>query len=82
LRSTERSYAASGDAPGFRQAGSRGRRTVLLLPAVVVAAGSNEHRIAEGVDPVGTGFSRIVEPERKPDDKEKPDPAKTVEEKE
>lgn len=34
------------------------------------------------VDPVGTGFSRIVEPEKKPDDKEKPDPAKTVEEKE
>ena len=56
---------------------------MLLLPgAFVVAAGSNEHRIAEGVDPVGTGFSRIVEPERKPDDKEKPDPAKTVEEKE
>jgi hypothetical protein len=26
--------------------------------------------------------SRIVEPERKPDDKEKPDPAKTVEAKE
>jgi carboxypeptidase C (cathepsin A) len=34
------------------------------------------------VDPVGTGFSRIVEPEKKPDEKEKPDPAKTVEEKE
>ena len=35
------------------------------------------------VDPVGTGFSRIVEPqEKKSDDKEKPDPAKTVEEKE
>ena len=34
------------------------------------------------VDPVGTGFSRIVEPDKKPDDKEKPDPAKTVEEKE
>ncbi len=34
------------------------------------------------VDPVGTGFSRIIEPEKKPDDKEKPDPAKTVEEKE
>jgi carboxypeptidase C (cathepsin A) len=34
------------------------------------------------VDPVGTGFSRIVEPEKKGDDKEKPDPAKTVEEKE
>jgi pimeloyl-ACP methyl ester carboxylesterase len=34
------------------------------------------------VDPVGTGFSRIVEPEKKPDDKEKPDPTKTVEEKE
>jgi carboxypeptidase C (cathepsin A) len=34
------------------------------------------------VDPVGTGFSRIVEPEKKPDDKEKPDPAKTVQEKE
>ena len=34
------------------------------------------------VDPVGTGFSRIIESEKKPDDKEKPDPAKTVEEKE
>ncbi len=34
------------------------------------------------VDPVGTGFSRIVEPEKKLDDKEKPDPAKTVQEKE
>jgi carboxypeptidase C (cathepsin A) len=34
------------------------------------------------VDPVGTGFSRIVEPEKKPDDKDKPDPAKTVQEKE
>src|SRR5262245_41484778 len=34
------------------------------------------------VDPVGTGFSRIVEPEKKPNDKEKPDPSKTVEEKE
>jgi carboxypeptidase C (cathepsin A) len=34
------------------------------------------------VDPVGTGFSRIVEPEKKPGDKEKPDPSKTVEEKE
>ncbi len=34
------------------------------------------------VDPVGTGFSRIVEQEKKPDDKEKPDPTKTVEEKE
>ncbi|WP_020174472.1 S10 family peptidase [Methyloferula stellata] len=34
------------------------------------------------VDPVGTGFSQIIEPEKKPDDKEKPDPAKTVEEKE
>jgi carboxypeptidase C (cathepsin A) len=34
------------------------------------------------VDPVGTGFSRIVEPEKKPDEKEKPDPARTVEEKE
>ena len=34
------------------------------------------------VDPVGTGFSRIVEPEKKPDDKEKPDPSKTVGEKE
>jgi carboxypeptidase C (cathepsin A) len=34
------------------------------------------------VDPVGTGFSRIVEPEKKPDDKEKPDPSKTVQEKE
>ena len=34
------------------------------------------------VDPVGTGFSRVIEPEKKPDDKEKPDPAKTVEEKE
>jgi carboxypeptidase C (cathepsin A) len=34
------------------------------------------------IDPVGTGFSRIVEPEKKPDDKEKPDPAKTVQEKE
>lgn len=32
------------------------------------------------VDPVGTGFSRIVEPDKKPDDK--PDPDKTVEEKE
>ena len=34
------------------------------------------------VDPVGTGFSRIVEPDKKPDDKEKPDPSKTVQEKE
>ena len=34
------------------------------------------------VDPVGTGFSRIIEPEKKPDDKDKPDPAKSVEEKE
>src|SRR5262245_12730641 len=34
------------------------------------------------VDPVGTGFSRIIEPEKKPDDKEKPDPTRTVEEKE
>jgi carboxypeptidase C (cathepsin A) len=34
------------------------------------------------VDPVSTGFSRIIEPQKKPDDKEKPDPAKTVEEKE
>jgi carboxypeptidase C (cathepsin A) len=34
------------------------------------------------VDPVGTGFSRVVEPDKKPDDKEKPDPARTVEEKE
>src|SRR5262245_33902072 len=34
------------------------------------------------VDPIGTGFSRIIEPEKKPDEKEKPDPAKTVEEKE
>src|SRR5262245_26590948 len=34
------------------------------------------------VDPVGTGFSRIVEPDKKPDDKEKPDPSKTVGEKE
>jgi len=34
------------------------------------------------VDPVGTGFSQIIEPDKKPDDKEKPDPAKTVEEKE
>jgi carboxypeptidase C (cathepsin A) len=34
------------------------------------------------VDPVGTGFSRIIESEKKPDEKEKPDPAKTVEEKE
>jgi carboxypeptidase C (cathepsin A) len=34
------------------------------------------------VDPVGTGFSRIIEPEKKPDDKQKPDPTKTVEEKE
>jgi carboxypeptidase C (cathepsin A) len=34
------------------------------------------------VDPVGTGFSRIVEPDKKPDEKEKPDPAKTVQEKE
>jgi carboxypeptidase C (cathepsin A) len=34
------------------------------------------------VDPVGTGFSRIVEAEKKPDDKEKPDPAKTAQEKE
>jgi carboxypeptidase C (cathepsin A) len=34
------------------------------------------------VDPVGTGFSRIIEPEKKPDDKDKPDPAKTVQEKE
>jgi carboxypeptidase C (cathepsin A) len=33
------------------------------------------------VDPVGTGFSRIIEPEKK-DDKEKPDRSKTVEEKE
>src|SRR5215468_9140194 len=34
------------------------------------------------VDPVGTGFSRIIEPDKKPDDKDKPDPSKTVEEKE
>lgn len=34
------------------------------------------------VDPVGTGFSRIIEPEKKADDKEKPDPARAVEEKE
>jgi carboxypeptidase C (cathepsin A) len=34
------------------------------------------------VDPVGTGFSRIIEPEKKADDKEKPDPTKAVEEKE
>jgi len=34
------------------------------------------------VDPVGTGFSQIVEPEKKGDDKDKPDPSKTVEEKE
>jgi carboxypeptidase C (cathepsin A) len=34
------------------------------------------------VDPVGTGFSQIIEPDKKPDDKEKPDPSKTVEEKE
>jgi carboxypeptidase C (cathepsin A) len=34
------------------------------------------------VDPVGTGFSRIIEPDKKPDDKEKPDPSKTVQEKE
>jgi carboxypeptidase C (cathepsin A) len=34
------------------------------------------------VDPVGTGFSRVVESEKKSDDKERPDPAKTVEEKE
>jgi carboxypeptidase C (cathepsin A) len=34
------------------------------------------------VDPVGTGFSRIVEPEKKPDDKEKSDPSRTVQEKE
>jgi carboxypeptidase C (cathepsin A) len=34
------------------------------------------------VDPVGTGFSRIIEPDKKPDDKEKADPSKTVEEKE
>src|SRR5262249_6265937 len=34
------------------------------------------------VDPIGTGFSRIIEPEKKADDKEKPDPAKTVDEKE
>jgi len=34
------------------------------------------------VDPVGTGFSRIIEPATKPDDKEKPDPSKTVDEKE
>jgi carboxypeptidase C (cathepsin A) len=34
------------------------------------------------VDPVGTGFSRIVEPDKKPDDKDKPDPSKTVQEKE
>src|SRR5262245_20142172 len=33
------------------------------------------------VDPVGTGFSRIIEPEKK-DDKEKADRSKTVEEKE
>ena len=34
------------------------------------------------VDPVGTGFSRIIEPDKKPDDKDKPDPSKTVQEKE
>jgi carboxypeptidase C (cathepsin A) len=33
------------------------------------------------IDPVGTGFSRIIEPEKK-DDKEKADRSKTVEEKE
>src|SRR5215475_643498 len=33
------------------------------------------------VDPVGTGFSRILEPEKKPDNKAKPDPAHTVQEK-
>ncbi|TAL80965.1 MAG: peptidase S10 [Beijerinckiaceae bacterium] len=34
------------------------------------------------VDPVGTGFSRIVEQEPKPADKEKPEPGKGVDEKE
>jgi carboxypeptidase C (cathepsin A) len=34
------------------------------------------------IDPVGTGFSQIIDPDKKSDDKEKPDPAKTVEEKE
>ena len=34
------------------------------------------------VDPVGTGFSRVVEEETKPDEKDKPDPAKAVDEKE
>ena len=33
------------------------------------------------IDPVGTGFSRIIEPEKK-DDKDKPDRSRTVEEKE
>jgi hypothetical protein len=49
-------------------------------------------RLSLPLGPMSTGLlkasirsalaSRIVEPERKPDDKEKPDPAKTVEEKE
>ncbi|BDI28174.1 peptidase S10 [Capsulimonas corticalis] len=34
------------------------------------------------VDPVGTGFSRTIEPKEKPDEKDKPDPSKTVDEKE
>jgi carboxypeptidase C (cathepsin A) len=34
------------------------------------------------VDPVGTGFSRIIEADKKPDEKDKPDPSKTVQEKE
>ncbi|MEO7720149.1 MAG: peptidase S10 [Capsulimonas sp.] len=34
------------------------------------------------VDPVGTGFSRVIEPAKKLDEKEKPDPSKTVDEKE
>jgi carboxypeptidase C (cathepsin A) len=57
-----------------------------LLPPPVQLVNNPESWIAFTdlvfVDPVGTGFSRIVEPEKKPDDKDKPDPAKTVEEKE
>ncbi len=34
------------------------------------------------IDPVGTGFSRVIETEEKPGDKEKKDPSKTVDEKE
>jgi carboxypeptidase C (cathepsin A) len=34
------------------------------------------------VDPVGTGFSRVVDQETKPNEKDKPDPGKTVDEKE